>query len=194
MGGTEIKVDEWGIDICFSSSQKCFGVPPGLGIGSVSKRSLDAAEKIPNRGYYFDLLLWQRDHASGQGTPVTSVIPQIAGLNAALRLVEEKGGKQKYFDLYRGRNLKIRNAVRKLGTPVFPKKGAESPTVSCVRAPAYASGPKVYEAMRKKGFELAQGYGALKESTYRIGNMGYIPDASIAQMLSALGEVYAELK
>ena len=48
--------------------------------------------------------------------------------------------------------------------------------------------------MRKKGFELAQGYGALKESTYRIGNMGYIPDASIAQMLSALGEVYAELK
>src|SRR5512137_2953963 len=55
MGGTEIKVDDWGIDICFSSSQKCFGVPPGLGIGSVSRKCLEVAEKIPNRGYYFDL-------------------------------------------------------------------------------------------------------------------------------------------
>jgi aspartate aminotransferase-like enzyme len=47
--------------------------------------------------------------------------------------------------------------------------------------------------MRAKGFELAQGYGALKDTTYRIGNMGYIPDLSINQMLDALKEVYKEL-
>jgi aspartate aminotransferase-like enzyme len=51
MGGTELKVDEWGIDICFSSSQKCFGVPPGLGIGSVSQRALDVSAGMPNKGY-----------------------------------------------------------------------------------------------------------------------------------------------
>ena len=193
MGGTEIKVDEWGIDICFTSSQKCFGVPPGLAMASVSKRSLEIAEKMPNRGYYFDLILWQRDHERGQGTPVTSVIPQIAGLNAALRFVEEKGGKSWYFDLYRRRNAKIRRAVRRLGTPVYPKRGAESPTVSCVRAPTGVNGTAVYEAMREKGFELAQGYGALKDTTYRIGNMGYIPTLSLNQMLDTLKEVYEKL-
>jgi aspartate aminotransferase-like enzyme len=50
MGGTELKVDEWGIDICFSSSQKCFGVPPGIGIGSVSRRALDVSAVMPNKG------------------------------------------------------------------------------------------------------------------------------------------------
>lgn len=193
MGGTELKVDDWGIDICFSSSQKCFGVPPGIGIGSVSKRCLEVAEKIPNRGYYFDLLLWQKDHEKGQGTPVTSVIPQIAGLNAALRMVEEKGGKQWYFNLYKRRNTRIRRWVKKLGTPVYPKRGSESPTVNCIKAPKNVPGPKVYEAMRTRGFELAQGYGALKDTTYRIGNMGYIPNLSITQMLDALKEVYQEL-
>jgi aspartate aminotransferase-like enzyme len=193
MGGTEILVDEWGIDICFSSSQKCFGVPPGLGIGSVSKRCLDIAEKIPNRGYYFDLILWQKDHEKGQGTPVTSVIPQVAGLNVALKMVEEKGGKKWYFDLYKRRNTKIRRAVKKLGTPVYPKRGYESPTVNCVKAPKGVTGPQIYEVMRSKGYELAQGYGALKDLTYRIGNMGYIPNQSLNGMLETLKQVYEEL-
>ena len=193
MGGTEILVDEWGIDTCFSSSQKCFGVPPGLGIGSVSKKCLDIAEKIPNRGYYFDLILWQKDHEKGQGTPVTSVIPQVAGLNAALKMVEEKGGKKWYFDLYKRRNTKIRRAVKKLGTPVYPKRGYESPTVSCVKAPKGVTGPQIYEAMRSKGYELAQGYGALKDVTYRIGNMGYIPNQCLNSMLETLKQVYEEL-
>ncbi|MCI0480836.1 MAG: aspartate aminotransferase, partial [Candidatus Dadabacteria bacterium] len=127
------------------------------------------------------------------GTPVTSVIPQVAGLNAALRMVEDKGGKQWYFDLYKKRNTRIRRVVKKLGTPVYPKRGSESPTVNCVKAPKSIPGAKIYEAMRAKGFELAQGYGALKETTYRIGNMGYIPNLSLTQMLDALKEVYEEV-
>lgn len=47
--------------------------------------------------------------------------------------------------------------------------------------------------MREKGYELAQGYGALKDTTYRIGNMGYIPTLSLNQMLDALKEVYEKL-
>ena len=49
MGGTEIKVDEWGIDVCFSSSQKCFGVPPGLGIGSVSEQAMNFPQRLQTR-------------------------------------------------------------------------------------------------------------------------------------------------
>ena len=189
MGGTEIKVDEWGIDVCFTSSQKCFGVPPGLAMGSVSLSALERSEEAVNKGYYFDFKLWEKDQVRGVGTPVTSVIPQIAGLNRALRMIEDKGGKQWYFDLYKNRNMKIRWGIENLGLSTFPKKGYESPTVSCVNAPEGVKGSMIYEKMRHKGYELAQGYGALREKTFRIGNMGYIETEDIDLMLRALGEV-----
>lgn len=130
MGGTEVKVGEWSIDIMFSSSQKCFGVPPGLGIGSVSERALEVSAGMPNKGWYFDLMVWEKSHAAGKGTPMTSTIPQVAGLNAALRMIDGMGGKQAYFDLYEKRNTAIREGIKEHGLDTFPMKGYESLTVS----------------------------------------------------------------
>jgi len=192
MGGTEIKVDEWGLDVCFSSSQKCFGVPPGLGIGSVSEEALKKSEIAKNKGWYFDFKLWEK-YQKNAGTPMTSVIPQIAGLNRILKLIESWGGKEKYFNLYSERNRRIREGIQKLGLTLFPKKGYESPTVTCVNAPKNVSGIEIYERMRQKGFELAKGYGAVKNTTFRIGNMGYIEFKDIDLMLKALGEVLDDL-
>jgi aspartate aminotransferase-like enzyme len=194
MGGTTIKVDDWGIDISFSSSQKCFGVPPGLGIGSVSPDALKKSEAVPNKGWYFDLKNWHRYHEQGRGTPMTSAIPQVAGLNAALKMIDDNGGKGWYFDLFKERNAKIREGVERIGLEAFPRKGYESPTVSCINVPEGVEGPEVYEAMRSEGFELAQGYGALKNATFRIGNMGYIPEGQIDSMLEALGGVFEGLR
>jgi aspartate aminotransferase-like enzyme len=191
MGGTELKVDQWGIDICFSSSQKCFGVPPGIGIGSVSQRALEISEKMPNKGWYFDLKIWEKNHYDGKGTPMTSTIPQVAGLNVALKMVRNFGGKQAYFDMYKRRNKTIREGIIELGMRTYPLEGYESPTVSCIKAPENISGPEIYIKMRKEGFELAQGYGRLKDSTFRIGNMGWIPDDYILEMLDSLGKVIA---
>ena len=194
MGGTTIKVDDWGIDICFSSSQKCFGVPPGLGIGSVSPDALKKSDVVPNKGWYFDLKIWQRYHEQGRGTPMTSAIPQVAGLNAALKMIAGKGGKDWYFDLYKTRNAKIRKGIEELGLSTFPRRGFESPTVSCINAPEGVEGPEIYKAIRGEGFELAQGYGALKDTTFRIGNMGCIPEGQINSMLEALGSVLVGLR
>jgi aspartate aminotransferase-like enzyme len=189
MGGTEIKVDEWGIDICFSSSQKCFGVPPGLGIGSVSETAFKSSEEVENKGWYFDLINWKKYHDEGRGTPMTSTIPQVAGLNTALTMIENQGGKHWYFDLYDQRNRKIRKGIEKIGLSTFPVKGYESPTVSCINAPEGITGTEVYISMRRKGYELAQGYGAKKKTTFRIGNMGYIPDVYIEGMLESLSDI-----
>jgi len=193
MGGTEIKVDEWNIDVCFSSSQKCFGVPPGLGIGSVSERALKISETAVNKGWYFDFKVWEEDQKQGVGTPVTPVIPQIAGLNTALKMIEKRGGKRWYFDLYKERNLRIRRRIERLGLSTFPRRGYESPTVNCINTPEGVDGSIVYEKMREKEFELAKGYGALKKKTFRIGNMGYIEMADIDLMLKALEEVLSSL-
>jgi len=191
MGGTEINVDELGIDVCFSSSQKCFGVPPGLGMGSVSQQALDMSTKATNKGWYFDFKVWEEDQKKGHGTPVTSVIPQIAGLNTALKMIQRHGGKKWYFDLYKERNVKIRQGIEKIGLSTFPKKGSESPTVNCINAPEGVEGGVIYEKMRQNGFELAEGYGPLKKKTFRIGNMGYIEMSDIDLMLKSLSDVTA---
>lgn len=193
MGGVEIKVDKWGIDVCFSSSQKCFGIPPGLAIGSVSREALKISESMPNKGWYFDFKLYEK-YQKRDETPTTPPIPQIFGLNRILKLIKEWGGKEKYFQLYRERNRRIREGIYKLGLTLFPRKGYESPTVSCINAPKGVSGIEIYEKMREKGFELAKGYGKLKKTTFRIGNMGYIEFKDIELMLEALREVLDELK
>ena len=192
MGGTEILVDRWGLDVCFSSSQKCFGVPPGLGVGSVSEEAMKKSETVENKGWYFDFKVWMK-HQKKRGTPMTSVIPQIAGLNTILKIIESKGGKEWFFDLYAERNRRIQEGVKKLGLTMFPKSGYESPTVNCVNAPEGIDGLDVYERMRGEGFELAKGYGTVQNVTFRIGNMGYIESADIDSMLSALGKVLVDL-
>jgi len=189
MGGTEINVDDLGIDVCFSSSQKCFGVPPGLGIGSVSEQAMNLSANASNKGWYFDFKVWEEDQKKGRGTPVTPAIPQIAGLNTALKMIEKNGGKKWYFDLYAQRNRKIREGIGRHGLTLFPKKGYESPTVNCINAPQGVEGGVIYERMREKGFELAEGYGPLKKKTFRIGNMGYIEMRDIDLMLETLGDV-----
>jgi len=192
MGGTEIEVDKWGLDVCFSSSQKCFGVPPGLGVGSVSEEALKKSETAENKGWYFDFKVWEK-HQKRKGTPMTSIIPQIAGLNRILKMIEAEGGKEWFFDLYAERNRRIREGVQKLGLTMFPKSGYESPTVNCVNAPADIDGVEIYGKMRGEGFELAKGYGSVQNLTFRIGNMGYIESADIESMLEALGKVLLDL-
>jgi aspartate aminotransferase-like enzyme len=192
MGGTEIEVDKWGLDVCFSSSQKCFGVPPGLGVGSVSEAALKKSEAAENKGWYFDFKVWEK-HQKKKGTPMTSVIPQIAGFNRILKMIEGKGGKEWFFDLYAERNRRIREGVQKLGLTMFPRSGYESPTVNCVNAPANVDGLDVYGKMREEGFELAKGYGTVQNLTFRIGNMGYIESEDIDSMLEALGKVLVDL-
>jgi len=60
MGGADIKFDKWDLDLVFASSQKAFGVPPGLAMAAVSERVFEIAEKMPERGWYFDLPLYKR--------------------------------------------------------------------------------------------------------------------------------------
>ena len=120
---------------------------------------------------------------------MTSVIPQTFGLNKILKLIDSWGGKERYFDLYAERNRRIREGIKKLGLSLFPKRGYESPTVTCVNSPTGFSGIEIYNRVREKGFELAKGYGRVRDATFRIGNMGYIEFEDIELMLKALEEI-----
>lgn len=188
MGGMELKVDEWGLDVCFASSQKCFGIPPGLAMVSVSDEALKRSEGMKNKGWYFDFKLYEKYQSDQSSTHMTPVIPQIAALNKELEIIEKEGGKKKRFEFYSKRIQRIEKGVGDLGLSLFPKAGSRSQTIACVNAPEKMSGLQVYEQMRGHGFELAKGYGELKEKTFRIGNMGYIRFEDIDEMLQALSK------
>ena len=194
MGGTDIHVNKWGIDVVFASSQKAFGVPPGLAVGVFSEEFLERAQTIEEKGWYFDVLKYVKYQNEKQGIPSTPPIPQVLGLNVILRVIEQMGGKEKWLNIYKQRSEMIRNGVREMGLSTLAEKGYESPTIAAVVTPEGVTGTQVYEAMRQRKFELAKGYGAVKEKTFRIGNMGYIPFEDIQEMLENLGEVVDELK
>jgi len=84
MGGVDIRVDDWGIDIALASVQKCFGIPPGLAVCSISQRALDKANTVPNRGMYFDFLELKQKGEKDNEHPVTPPIPQIRALKVVL--------------------------------------------------------------------------------------------------------------
>jgi aspartate aminotransferase-like enzyme len=193
MGAAEIKVDEWGLDLVFSSSQKAFGVPPGLAMAAVSEEVFERAKKIPDRGLYFDLLEIREVLLEQWSTPTTPPIPQVAGLNAVLRIVEKMGGKEAWLRMYAERAEKIRRGVLELGLQLFAEPGYYSPTITVIYNPPGIKGPVIYEEMRKRGIEIARGYGKVKDITFRIGHMGYITDEDIKLLFDTLREVLISL-
>ncbi|MET1159886.1 MAG: alanine--glyoxylate aminotransferase family protein [Thermoprotei archaeon] len=194
MGAADIKVDEWNLDLVFASSQKAFGLPPGLAMAAVSEEVFEKAKNIPERGYYFDLLLIRKYLEKEWSTPTTPPIPQIIGLNVILRIIERMGGKEEWLRMYEKRAERIRRGVIEIGLELFAKPGYYSPTITVVKTPPGISGIEVYEEMRKRGFEIAKGYGPVKEYTFRIGHMGYIRDEDIEELFKNLDEVIKLLK
>ena len=193
MGGTDIQANTWEIDVVFSSSQKAFGVPPGLALGVFSEAFLERAQYAEEKGWYFDVLKYVKYQKEKQGTPSTPPMPQIFGFNVALRIQEQMGGKEKWFNMYKQRSEMIRKGIAGMGLEPLAEKGYESPTITAVLTPKGVTGDQVYEAMRTRNIELAKGYGTVKEKTFRIGNMGYIPFEDIEEMLKNLSEVMDEL-
>jgi len=193
MGAADIRVDEWRLDLVFSSSQKAFGIPPGLAMAAVSEEVFERAKKIPERGLYFDLLEIREFLEKQWSTPTTPPIPQIIGLNVILRIVERMGGKEAWLKMYSERAERIRRGVLELGLQLFAEPGYYSPTITVVYNPPGVKGPVIYEEMRKRGVEIAKGYGKVRDETFRIGHMGYITSEDIEVLFNTLRVVLATL-
>jgi len=193
MGAADIRVDEWKLDIVFSSSQKAFGIPPGLAMAAISEEVFERAKKIPERGLYFDLLEIREFLEKQWSTPTTPPIPQITGLNVVLRIIERIGGKEAWLKMYAERAERIRRGVLELGLQLFAEPGYYSPTITVVYNPPGVKGPVIYEEMRKRGVEIAKGYGKVRDTTFRIGHMGYITDEDIEVLFNTLREVLEAL-
>jgi aspartate aminotransferase-like enzyme len=187
-----IKKDELGIDLMLTGSQKALALPPGLAVFSVSKRTLARAALSKNRGYYFDLLEFQKNHEAGM-TPSTPVIPLIYALKSKLEDIKAEGLAARY-----ARHARLNGTVRAWGEAkgftLFPKAGYGSVTLNCFANTRQVDLPALNKALKAKhGFVIDGGYGKLKGLTFRISNMGDETDETIAALLKALDAVLAEL-
>jgi aspartate aminotransferase-like enzyme len=161
-------------------------------MGAFSDSVFELSEKMQEKGWYFDLAMYKKYQEKETGTPSTPPIPQMMGLNVMLGKMEEMG-KAKWLEMYRKRSGMVREGVKRIGLGLLAREGYESPTITAIKTAEGVNGEDVYYKMRDKGFELAKGYGPVKQTTFRIGNMGYVPFETIQEMLANLKEVVGSL-
>ena len=187
MAGTKIDVDKLGIDFCFFGVQKCFAVPPGLAVATVSKKALEKAETVKNRGHYFDFINLKKSNDQHM-TPYTPPMPQMFGLSKQLDLIFEEGIENR-FERHEKVSARVRNGCKDLGFSVFPDEKYASPTMSCLSIPEGFNMKGMMAKMKERGFILASGYGKVKDTTFRVGNMGNVTMDDVNEMLENLEEV-----
>lgn len=172
MGGVELKVDEWNIDIALGASQKCLSAPAGLTFLSISKDAFKAmkARKTPIASYYCNLLIWEA-YYENKWFPYTMPISDIMGLRAALDNIMEEG-----LDNVIARHKKIAEATRKAieaaGLKLYIEQGS-SDTVTVFELPEGVSEEELKAClMDKYNILIAGSFGYLKGKVIRIGHMG----------------------
>jgi aspartate aminotransferase-like enzyme len=116
-----IPKDELGIDVMITGSQKALALPPGLALAAVSARALSRAAAAKDRGYYFDLLEFQKNHEAGM-TPSTPVIPLIYALRSKLEDIQAEGLPDRYAR-HRRLNEQVRAWGLAKGFRLFPREG-----------------------------------------------------------------------
>ena len=187
-----IKKDELGLDVIITGSQKALALPPGLSLLTPSKRALARAALCKTRGYYFDLLEFQKNHEAGM-TPSTPVIPLIYALKSKLADIKAEGAEARYARHAR-LNKTVRDHLFAKGFKLFPKEGHGSVSLNCFANTLNVDLPALNKILKSKhGLVIDGGYGKLKGQTFRISNMGDETDETIAAMLKSHDAALAEL-
>ncbi|MBI2660965.1 alanine--glyoxylate aminotransferase family protein [Candidatus Woesearchaeota archaeon] len=186
MAGVKIEVDKLGIDICLASVQKCFGLPPGISVFSVSQKALDKSKTIPGRGHYFDLQAFLKYYEKGQ-TISTPSISHLYALNKQLDFILEEGLDNRF-----GRHEAMAKMTRKWAIDnfeMYPEKGFESLTLSVIKNTRNLDIGEINKQLKIKGKAIADGYGKIKGQTFRIAHMADLQIADVKELLDDLNGI-----
>ena len=196
LSATEIEFDALGIDVLLAGSQKALALPPGLTVFTCSPGALAKAASLKDRGYYFDFVEFQKN-AEQNMTPSTPSIGHVYALASKLEDIFAEGLEARY-----ARHLKLAQATRdwaaRHGFTLFPERGFESVTLTCVNNGANPGGrlvdvAKLQKLVKDQGFLIDGGYGRIKGTTFRISNMGDETEATMKPLYSALDAAMKQL-
>jgi aspartate aminotransferase-like enzyme len=186
LGGVKIDMDAWGLDILLTSSQKCLALPPGLGLAAVSDRALAYAGQVPNRGWYFDLLLLEK-HRLKDSTPATPAISLIYALDLQMdRILAE--GLEARFARHSAMARRVQTWALDAGLDLYATEGYRSQTVTTVANTRGLDIPALNAFLLQHDMRIAGGYGPLKGKTFRIAHMGETQLADVEKLIKVMDE------
>ena len=187
--GTKIEVDNWGIDVCITSSQKALGLPPGLAVCTFSNKAKERAEKVKNRGFYLDLLsLYNFIQKKDYQYPSTPSIPHMHALDYQLDYILNKEGLENRF----ARHIELAEVVRAWGRKYFellPEDKYLSNTVTTIKNTRNIDVVALNKELGERGFQISNGYGSLKGKTFRIAHMADCQMEDIQELLSNINDI-----
>ncbi len=192
IGGDDVRIDDWGVDVAVVGSQKCIGAPPGLSALSISKEAKNKLDSS-NSPFYLD---GQRhlEKLQDNQTPYTSSISLFRGLREALRIIKEEGlGKR--IERHRRLSKLIRESVTTMGLNLFAdlKKGSQySNTVTAIDLPEGTSDKDILSSMKKRNISISGGQAHLGGEIIRIATMANITDNDVLRVIKALQEILEE--
>jgi aspartate aminotransferase-like enzyme len=184
LGTTDLRPDEWGIDIMIGGSQKATMIPPGLAFASISEKAALAMEKSKLPRYYFDYAKERKSLSKGESsyTPATSL---VVCLHGALNYIKELGRE----NLIANASLlaeATREAAIAMGLTNFAVSSPAN-AVTAINAPAGIESTKVVKEMRSRfGAILTDGQGTMKGHMFRIAHLGYYDFLDLLAVLGAL--------
>ncbi|MDO9536921.1 MAG: alanine--glyoxylate aminotransferase family protein [Thermoplasmata archaeon] len=189
-GGDYLVPEKLNTDVMFTSTQKCFALPPGLSMAFYSDAAIERARTVPGRGYYTDLVAIHDYYKKKQQNPTTPNISLMYALDYQLDRMLKETSKARY-----GRHLAMAELTRNWAgktMKMFPEPGYESVTVSTIANTLGKDIGALNKALGKKGYQIANGYGDLKEKTFRIGHMGEWTPDEIKSLLWHIDEIWGE--
>ncbi len=184
LGTTDLRPDEWGLDIVIGGSQKAVMIPPGLAFVSVSEKAwgLIAKAKLPR--FYFDFAKERKNQAKGE-TAYTPATTLVISLHAALEYIKEIGRENLIANAALLASL-TREAAQALGLKLFAQ-GSPANAATAVCAPeGMDSGAIIKELRQRFGAIVANGQGDMKGKIFRLAHLGYFDVADLFAVVAAL--------
>jgi aspartate aminotransferase-like enzyme len=184
MAGAPIETDAWGIDFVLAGVQKAFALPAGLAVAAVSERAFERSKTVPPRSYYFSLPLMLKYHLKSQ-TPSTPSIPHLYALNAQLNDMLEEGMEQRF-----ARHATMASVVQawaKKHFDIYPEAGYWSQTLTTLVNTKDIDVPALIQRLAEEyNVRISNGYGDIKNKTFRIAHMGDTRPDEIHGLLAAI--------
>ena len=170
LGGIDVPVDRWGLDVCLTGGQKCLALPPGIAFAAVSDRALARAARIPDRGWYFDLLVYEKYLERWQ-TPATPAVTLLYALDVQLdRIMAE--GLEARFARHRAMADHVRGWARDRFDILAPEGYRSDSVTAVVNTRGIDVGALNRHLAATADWVISNGYAKLRDKTFRIGHMG----------------------
>jgi alanine-glyoxylate transaminase/serine-glyoxylate transaminase/serine-pyruvate transaminase len=188
-GGVEEKMDEWGVDIILTGSQKALSVPPGLAILSVSERAMKKREAMGKIGFYYgDLLRWRPTIQDATKYFATHNTNYTFGLKKSLEIILSEGLQERYKRHYENAKF-IREKMMEIGFDVFGNEKYLAPTLSLFVYPEGVDDEKFRSDLNKNGITVTSGIKDLKGKVFRMGHMGEVKKEELLYAFEKIKEV-----